>query len=582
MADYDDIILSNKLPYDILELVFTFLSLEDQVSCCLVSKQWFTFIMELADFSKSCSEKLPSLVNNRKAIRELLHRLITVDTLGDGLFVIPGTPPSTMDTLKELAAHPAKGCYIEPMDAVNFLDMILIKNDFQIERLCFRDWLQTDRYDFQRNYTSIKKMVCHDQILTYSVEATTMKTSEAWYEWTTGYNWEDWDYVSTKKVVAITIDNNEEMRQQYKDNGGLFFIDDSFPRKEPEITIVLYEKIKSLTYFKISSPTISVPSTSRMYPDHGAFGIIRSLCYLYLDALNHKNPLISARVASDNMPDLRTICISPLAELPKEIRYNDRNNLSNFYVSRDNDDSGDLRCLIWTMGNSLPADRNTFEWHCRVNRCRCFTKNMYRILSKQYHHLELLYLQYDGAHGIAFRSMRFLSLPTTLEVTHLRELHLHATSSTLFGHFCSTSIKDRTIYGTVDDMNQYLAQAVSRMPALEIIVLENDYVDYDKLLLHDMSAYSSVVYMTVNDEVLLSLASHCTQLKEVVIWGPHMEITGSGVLEFASTTVANLGSLTLLEVDCLLSDNQVTALLHSDSLKNLRALKSKDRPILCP
>ncbi|KAI9248022.1 hypothetical protein BDA99DRAFT_251701 [Phascolomyces articulosus] len=591
---YNDVIISNKLSYDVLELVFTFLSLEDHVHSCLVSKQWFYFIMGLPNFSKLClNEELPSLINSKDKTMELLQYIMSVKSSG-GLFVIPGTTPlpSTVTKQQQHDVITKNDCSIAPMATVKLLDMILKRNDFQIDILCFKDWITSDE-DFEDEYRIIIQMLRHPQILTYHVETTTVKTSKAWYKWNFGFDWEWSDYEGSKKLLSITIDNNEEMRQQYKESGGWYPIDDSFPRKEPHniedfhpinAPIEHFGNMIWFRYFKLSTPTISVPSERRMYPDHSVFGIPSSrLVYLYLDALNQKNPLISARVASDNSPIMRTIVVSPLAELPKKIRYNDINNLTTFITNRDADENiGDLRCFVWTMGNSRPVDRTTFQWHCRVNRCKCFNKHVYRILNRHYQHLELLYLQFDGAHGIAFRSMRFLSLPTTLDATNLRELHLHATSCTLFGHFRSTSIKDKMVYGTADDINQYLVRAISHMPALEIISLENDYVDYDTLLMHDESAHSSIVYMTINDDVLLSLASHCIRLKEVVIWGPHMAITGWGVVEFALMTIANQGSLTLLEVDCLLSDDQVTTLLHSDSLKNLKVLKSKNRPLLYP
>ncbi|KAI9248024.1 hypothetical protein BDA99DRAFT_576192 [Phascolomyces articulosus] len=315
---------------------------------------------------------------------------------------------------------------------------------------------------------------------------------------------------SIKKVTSITIENNEAMRRHNNEKDGWYLIDDVFPQKPPDVT-------KPPAFIRISSPD------SKLYPDHGAFGILLNL-----------------------------------------------------------EEEGDhLRCFVWTMGNTQLVDRNTFEWFCHVNRCLCFNKNIYRILNKHYQQLELLYLQYGSGQGNAFRSIRFLSLPTTLDTVYLRELHLHATSCSLFGHFYSISSKDKMIYGVPEDTSQYLAQAVSHMQALEIIVLKNDDVDYPSLLLYEKSAYSSV-YMTINDDVLPSLASHCARLKEIVIWGPHMEITGLGVVEISSSMVANQDSLTSLEVDCLLSDEQRTSLLQSSSLKNLKSLKSKDRPSLYP
>ena len=435
-------------------------------------------------------------------------------------------------------------------------------------------------------------MLLHAPISTYSREWTTMESCVRWNEWITP------SFMSYRgpRPKSITIAVNESARQYYKETGW-YLISGPFPATLPQgipydystITYHAYmpaDHAQSLEYFKLS---VSAPLW-HLYPAPGNFGRFPHLVYLYLGAFNHLNPLLCARVASDYSPKLRNIIISPLAEMPKEVRYDysmsEKAQISSSSSSaaashniEDNDDynNNGLRCFVWTMGNTRPEDPKNFKWLCSVNTCLCVKKNAARIMAKHYQHLKLLYLQFDGQHGIAFRSIRFLS---NIEdyARNLRELHLHATRSTLFGQFQCTD-REKQRYGSADDISHYLVQAIVHLPALEIIVLKNE--DCSSLIL-PQEEVSSIVYMTIYDDVLESLAINCTRLKEVVIWGPHMDITASGVTKFVQETVSNQ-SLEKIEINCSLTDDEVASLLHRRSLlTKLKSLKVKDRyNLLC-
>ena len=412
-----------------------------------------------------------------------------------------------------------------------------------------------------------------------------MESCIRWYWWSTPSHLAYYG----PKLKSITITINESARKRYKETGW-YLISGSFPATIPKgvpyhpnmryHASMTPEHLRFLEYFKLSISTrFPIPC---IYPDYGAFGRLPSLVYLYLDVFNRINPLLCGRVASDHSPKLRNIIISPLAEIPKEVRYDYSMSekaqtspaaVESYNIEDDDDYHNDgLRCFVWTMGNTRPDDPKNFKWLCSVNTCSCYKKNVARVIAKHYQHLKLLYLQFDGQHGIAFRSIRFLSNINEY-ARNLQELHLHATSSTLFGQFQCTDTEKRH-YGSADDISHSLALAIPHLPALEIIVLENE--DCSSLILSQQEA-SSIVYMTIYDDVLRSLAINCTRLKEVVIWGPHMHISASGVIEFVQETVSNQ-SLEKIEIDCSLTDDEVASLLHRKSLMTkLNSLKLKNR-----
>ena len=432
---------------------------------------------------------------------------------------------------------------------------------------------------------AVKALLSKRSVSTCSFEWTMMESCIRWDRWTSPH------FKRSSELKSIKITSNEEVRQHYKE-ANRYLIRYSFPatlqNNVPNVytAYISDDHLMSLEYFKLSIPASSHTGLQR-YPHCGVFGRLPRLVYLYLDVFNTVNPLFCARVASDYSPELRNIIISPLAEIPKDVRYDYSmsrkapkssssvsSSRSSTYSIEDDDNykSNGLQCFVWTMGNTWPEDPDNFKWLCSVNRCPCYKSYVARIIAKHYQHLKLLYLQFDGQHGIAFKSIQFLS---NLEdyAKNLRELHLHATSSTLFGQFQYTDKKKRR-YGSADDISHYLAQAIAHLPALEIVILENE--DCSSLILPQQESLS-IVYMTIYDDVLRSLAINCTRLKEVVIWGPHMHITASGVIDFVLGTVSNQ-SLETIEIDCSLTDNEVAILLHRRSLMTkLKSLKVKDR-----
>ena len=473
-----------------------------------------------------------------------------------------------------------------------------------------------------KNWTSNDQTICHEaivdlinesSILSYAVETTNSESCKKWYNCTSGYfRFPFKDKAVMTKLTSVTVINNEKMRRHFDENGW-YKIDLSFPRAEktkpPNYAFVSPLHVASLEYFKLSAPIlVSHPyANDRIYPDDGAFGKTSNLIHLYLDSLNHHNPMIAAKVASDNLPRLQTIVMSPLAEMPEDVRYkadtirNRDVTTSLTTTSLPTDNSGDnndndgsnvthtagLQCLVWTMGNSRPADdSDTFRWHCRGNKkCACFSKYLSRILKKRYQQLQLLYLEFDGEHNVALGSIQFLST-TKIEqyATNLRELHLHA-YGTLFSRFrTNNNITPNHQHNNKRPslhtcLNKYLAGAIARLPALEIIVLKNEG---DCLLLEESAATCMVIY----DEILQSLTSNCVRLREAVIWGPYMQITSAGVVDFILNSAISNQDLELLELECSLSGDQINSLLdikkNSTVLKKFKLLKLKNCSIPFP
>ncbi|KAI9277255.1 hypothetical protein BDA99DRAFT_495263 [Phascolomyces articulosus] len=606
MTMTSDLIVSDQLPYDILALIFSFLSLEDHIRCLLVSKPWFDFIIDLQHFSKLCLMDLPSFANKKELIKNVIQQLrISHQSsllLHGSSYETEAEKQDRQD--RDVADHDS----ISQKDMLKFINYILKNNNIVINSVCFKNWTEQDQETCKKDI--VRLLTKPSSVSAFMIECTTMVSCYKWYNWTSGY----YRYPNiSNNLTSITIIDNQQTRTHFKENGW-FAIDDSFPRAMYGITRNAWMSplmvSSNLTYFKLSTPS-SIISNERIYPNHGSFSIMHDLVDLYLDSLNHQNPLVSAKAASSNLLRLQNIVIAPLAEMPCGVRYDPNNeeriDSSTITTSRDNNNNsnttttsneGVLRCFVWTMGNSRPKDPNNFYWYCKVNKCKCFKNYVGRILEKHYQHLELLYLQYDGQHGIAFRSIRFLQTAATMAI-HLREIHFHATG-TLFAPY-HRNTKTFNHYGFVENFSQYLAEAIPHLPALEIIVLKNeegcclspqqhnDKKSSTKVATEGVIDQDVTIYMIIDDNVLQSLAKHCSRLKEVVIWGPYMNITSSAVVEFAQTAVS-VPMLELLELNCLLSDTQIETLLHFNHnscnrppfLEKLKLLKLKDRSIILP
>ena len=110
------------LPFDLLELIFSFLSFEDNVRCLLVSRGWFDFVMDLHHFSKLCSNKLPSLANNKDATMKLLQQILS----SGSHFVIQDYSSSvTTNTKQNSTATTNHANDITPVDTIKLLTYIL-------------------------------------------------------------------------------------------------------------------------------------------------------------------------------------------------------------------------------------------------------------------------------------------------------------------------------------------------------------------------------------------------------------------------------------------------------------------------
>lgn len=119
------------LPFDLLELIFSFLSLEDNVRCLLVSRCWFHFIMDLQHFSKLCSNELPSIADNKDTTMKLLQQIL----LSGSHFVIQDySSLVTTNTEQNNTATTNNANNITPIDTIKLLTYIL-ENNTQINSL---------------------------------------------------------------------------------------------------------------------------------------------------------------------------------------------------------------------------------------------------------------------------------------------------------------------------------------------------------------------------------------------------------------------------------------------------------------
>lgn len=131
---YRPLIFTNyDLPFDLLELIFSFLSFGNNLQCLLVSKHWFHFVMDQPHFSKLCSNELPSMANNRDVTMKLLQQIVS----SQSHFIIQGSSSTVKtETDQNNSTATKKANDITPSDTVRLLGYILKNNNTQIDSVC--------------------------------------------------------------------------------------------------------------------------------------------------------------------------------------------------------------------------------------------------------------------------------------------------------------------------------------------------------------------------------------------------------------------------------------------------------------
>ncbi|KAI8141368.1 hypothetical protein BJV82DRAFT_618928 [Fennellomyces sp. T-0311] len=400
------------LPYDVLHLIFDYLSMNELVVCLAVCRSWFSFIVDLPYFKHYGSVEMPSLATSSDMLEFML------------------TQQSSMRKLRVLGQTKQSGATILRFimySAVNFKLQSLWLQDWEYDKKCHEDTLYSLYHSL--NQYSLEQLTLINMIEFPSIEFFARF------------------FLSCKGLKQLTFVCNRWHQQ-----GDCYEMTRSVSHEPLYQVSVAALPMLSLTYLRLSLPDIfhDHHPTGTTFPN--IFPSCPNLRHLFMDSLDSIFHAHAIHEAFHHCHQLQDAIVSPLAELPPTIHHRPQ---IEYDSSMSFQKAALPRRLAFLQGNC--KGQNPLRKYDLCDSGCLHTDSFYLVPVLKMHHktLEMLYLQYDGGGRSTATCIKQLAASG---VGELRELHIVADGK----------IFDEEISSIV---NKELALLLSCCPLLEILVI---------------------------------------------------------------------------------------------------------------